>query len=241
MSALPPSFVNIPKGQQIHLTGTDELGDSIDVIGAVAEDFSFSINTSWQPVISGAFGYLSFIRHPFVSTIQGLDSSALNLTGWSGLNPALTQKIWRSSSYIELNVPLMLNAISDVQADILTPISVLNKLQLPSVSNGIMKAPGPTFLDTNSKYDISLFVGNYLFDQVVVESVSTVSQNLVDRDTQYFNNAVINLSISTSTIMTKDVIDDILSGNNNPNAISNATKALKQQYHSVLNSIKGVL
>lgn len=245
MGALPPDFSTLTQGHQVYLSGTDELGDTIDVYGCVGPDgFGWGFSAEWKPLIPGGnpAGIVGLLNHPLANTLQGLNTASQNLTGYSALNPALTTKLWDSTSDIVFDIDFEFIAINDVQNEVIEPMIALNKMLLPSVSGAFLRSPGQTFLDINNTYNMTLLVGNFTFQQVIVRAVQTHFDPTVDRASQYFNSARCAVTFETSQIVTKQSFTNMMGGvGATQNVVQTPLQGLASQFSSALSGIKSLL
>jgi hypothetical protein len=239
MQTFPPIFDNSQSGAAsfnpnyaIHLMGQDELGNNVDILASLPEHFSYHVTSDWQSLLANpsliAMAANSGILGGTGSQIAGIVGAAITgATGYTDYPQAATQQVWHATSPLQLNFPMVFNAIYDPTQEVTQPIMELTRLVVPSNGVGVhtgysalnaalakapvLKAPGPNLLDaTNGKgYKIQLRIGQCMvFDNVIVTSVSPMYDTMAHQ-TGDFISAQVDVSFITTTILTKTDIENM--------------------------------
>lgn len=192
----------------VHIFGKDELGSTVDVWGALPEEFSLETTAQWEPVLEGLFQRM---QGSLLGTLAEGTRTAAQLMGYSLLNRYTSQMVWTTTAPMEFRIPLKLDAVYDPRTEVTATVMQLLGLTLPSESitgSGAwddkvpMHAPGPNF-SPNSTYDIAMRLGNILlFPKIIVKSAN-VTFTVKPVKNGDFISADVDLTITTTSIYTK--------------------------------------
>ena len=170
----------------------------LQVLAQTPEEIGIQIDNEWEALVAnGAIPGTDF---------QGSGALAAGLTaarayrqasGIKVANQGLTSQVWRGTSPLEIQLPLLLNARADAFQDVVVPIRNLIQLASPfSVGVGgrpgtrtlldtIIHAPGPTILDAiegRRGNNIRVSIGRLLtIDSVVITSLQFDIKNRMTR------------------------------------------------------------
>lgn len=125
---------------------TAELGEHYTVIIHCA-DLGITVKAYLPEEIQ--FDARSNYDAPFAQGLNGATGAigtALKMVGINLTSQALTAQVWQGSEPFEFVIPVILQAESDTQRDVLDPMTNLLRLTMPrsAGSGSLLKAPGPS-------------------------------------------------------------------------------------------------
>lgn len=131
---------------------------SIKFSGFIPPDFGIALASAW----SAPFGDTSVLDH--AQNLPGKWGQAAGAAkigglanGVTSMNKLLTGKLWGGPSYLELNLPIFVDAYSDTRTEVVEPIVQLLSMCAPSEAAGFLVAPGPNPLvsTANAAMDVA--------------------------------------------------------------------------------------
>lgn len=172
-------------------------GRKIRVLAQTPEEIGIQIDNEWEALVAnGAIPLPAFLGAGAIGVgvtgaQQFLQSSGIKLA-----NQGLTSQIWRGTSPLEIQLPLLLNARRSAYDDVVVPMRNLIQLASPfsagrrgeenTLLNTIIHAPGPTLIDAITRTDannISVSIGRLItIPSVVIISLQFDIQNRMTRD-----------------------------------------------------------
>jgi hypothetical protein len=221
-SSIIGNLTQIPNGPQfntnyaMHLKGTDENGTRISIFAFMPEQFGLHIQADWHSLLNQASigGNVSGASPGFGGIISSIAGIAKGSIGQTDIIPALTHQVWTSTSPLQFSIPFQFNAIANSRNDVMDNLETLFSLVSPSLNSlGTLKIPGPTIVKSKSKYaskyKMNFFVGTtYVFQDIIVTGVNEVIDVMFDKKGGILS-AQVDVSISTSRILTKKDIKSI--------------------------------
>jgi len=190
----------------LHLFGTDESNNTIDVMASLPEHFSFHLSADWQPLLhnpslAGALGSI-------VQDARYAGTIAKDVFGISDYSQSATAQIYNATTPLDLAFPFVFNAVYDPTSEVMEQIQSLMSLVSPSIFHGILRNPGPTVYQmlNNTGYKISLRIGNaIMFPNILVTGVSPMFDVMCHKEGDFIS-AQVDVSFRTTTILTKQDI-----------------------------------
>lgn len=239
--SLPPPFIADSTANPnyiLRLRGTDEQNNPIGVNGngiyaSLPEQFGLSLFSHWtsllaNPSLSSALGSMDGIHGSGLGSAlskyaHNLAHGARAYNGMTDLTPALTTQIWQDTSPVEFSLPFVFNAVYDPEVEVMGPLYELAKLSSPGTygpHNELIQAPGPNIHDAikHKGYKISLRIGQLLtFRNVIVTGIHGMLDSMFTVNGDLLS-CQVDVSMRTSTILTKDDIAHMFNFTNMKNA-----------------------
>lgn len=169
---------------------------TIAFTGFIPPDFNISLASAW----TAPFGDTSIgqsVADRSSGTLGRLASTAdtaLKLGGASSIHKLASFKTWGGPSYLQLDLPIFVDAYSDTRSEVVETTYNLLSLCAPSEVGGILVAPGPSpakatanaaagTVGIDAQFDdeesFSVAIGNFfLMTPCVVDSVSANFDNV---------------------------------------------------------------
>jgi hypothetical protein len=228
-----PEAVNFNPNYAVHLYGTDENGTTVDILAAMPEQFGIHLTSDWHSLLNQASigGLLSgSLTGTAAAAIGSVGSVLKSFVGQTDIAPALTHQVWTSTSPLNFSIPFQFNAISSARKDVMDNIEALLLLESPSLNSAhTLKVPGPTILKTKNKnasqYKMHLNIGTtYIFEDIIVTGVSSVIDAMFTKSGDVVS-AQVDVSISTSRILTKTDINKIFGNTRTPTTLPSGSKS----------------
>ena len=171
----------------------------LQVLAQTPEEIGIQIDNEWDAYIANGEIPLPIGRSGgALGAGTTLAEFGARATGLTRSNQGLTSQVWRGTSPLEIQLPLLLNARENAYQDVVVPIKNLIQLASPfrigagsvlgeysSIFGNIIHAPGPTILDViqgSGRGNISLTIGRLLsIPSVVITSLQFDIKNRMTR------------------------------------------------------------
>jgi hypothetical protein len=179
-------------------------GSSI-VSTPMAENFSTSLDITWNPILAGG------MQEAMSAMVGGNVTEWVNKTaaagGFNFQNKQLSAQLWQGSSYISYNIPFVFKVEKDPQRELVEPIKEIMKMALPREFGPILKAPyTPMLPDSETNSPVEVRFGNFMvLKNCVITNISQTYDAIFDSDGRPLS-AKLDVSVISTYII---VYDDI--------------------------------
>lgn len=124
----------------------DTRNGAIHLVADGPQEFSFSTSSNYDSP------YQSMVEERINQAVNklpggGFAGGMIQASGTKFFTQALTAKVWTGASDTIINVPMVFQAETDADADVLSPLMKLMFLSMPreDIEGGLLSSPGPVF------------------------------------------------------------------------------------------------
>lgn len=161
-------------------TGVGSTGFTDSIVADCPKEFDFDTAVTYESP------YAELVENTVKKAggLGDLVNGAVNFTGTKLMTQALTAKVWTGASDITLSLPLVFQAETDEDAEVLLPLMKLMFLTMPGEGStnatgggGFLSSPGPRFDVTSIVGDITKAAGNL---SGVVDGIKNIVGGAID-------------------------------------------------------------
>lgn len=212
------NLVNNNKYQVIITRKTSGRYPDVVIKANLPESFSFGVTSSYQQRLPS----------DLASVLPGFEKLGTFFHA-SRIFQEFSHQVWENSSPIQFSLPLLFDAVTDAEEDVITPIRDLMAMALPYRENdadAFLKPPGPTL--RNPDYGrVSMLIGRMCyFHSVLINDVNPAFDTRMSKTGSPIS-ATCDLSVTTINTPSRDDLDLFFLA---PNARRNISQADREQY-----------
>ena len=123
----------------IHRTHIYNQSGSLHFQGYIPTDFQINLTSNWGPI----FPSMS-IAELTMPGVGGTVERVLAAAGASSKTRSLSAQLWEGPAYLEISLPIQINAYADTKAEIIDKLVAISNFVAPRVgAAGALIAPGP--------------------------------------------------------------------------------------------------
>jgi hypothetical protein len=203
----------------------------IEIRANLPETFSFGVSAEYNADLGSSLEELAQGFGAVGRTIGEVFGQVNNFVTVNRVAQQLTHQKWKSSSPISFSIPLLFDAVSSAEEDVVAPIRDLMALTLPYKEDSeaiFLRPPGPSLVEPDHGR-ISLKIGNMNYFHSVL--LKDVSANFSSRFTKSGApiSAECDVTFETVTIPAQEDIDLFFMY-----ASRNVTQSQREQYGKVI-------
>ena len=187
-----------------------DVGQELQVIAQTPEEIGLQIDNEWESwIANGEVPGTNLLQSRVLSRLATGIGVLGTASGITRSVQGLTSQIWRGTTPLEIQLPLLLNARENAFTDVVVPIRNLIQLASPyrigvgegeTIFNNLIHAPGPTLFDVTSNNPntaIRLEIGRIISIPSVV--ITSIQADIPNRYTAQGHPIEANLNVSLRT------------------------------------------